>query len=348
MAKLIDGQVSFHLPEIKRILPTKRHPAYATVEAENQQFIPSLRRPYYRNGEELARNLEDLHALWGCLVNPSSTTPRSIQYAHWISNWFAVDDLLSDAEKAGCFPEVAEAVIREITPVLQYRDFEHGEGEHRRAAKSTLYPIYADMTEGIRGRFIGEMLEFVTLYQQEVEMRMRGEIPDFPEYMAIHTASGCWCNTTLAEYGLGMDLTEELQQYPKLRQACRIVHESFVFANDLFSFRKEYFQGDYGNAISVFMVNEGLSLQESVDKLCSLIEEAESRFTVLRRQILSGPLGSRSDIRSYLDELGYCMSGNLEWSYLTPRYHGAGFVWNGQRLGTVVLTPERTCFCDGL
>lgn len=38
------------------------------------------------------------------------------------------------------------------------------------------------------------------------------------------------------------------------------------------------------------------------------------------------------------------MSGNLHWSYLTPRYHGPDHVWNGSTSGTVTLHPDRTIF----
>jgi hypothetical protein len=341
--KMLGDEVEFYLPEIKRIIPVKCHPQYARAEELNTRYIRSELRGLYRDEAECQRNLTDLHALWACLVNPNAKDERIVKSAYWTSCWFTYDDIMSDADWLGAMPAQAQEVIDDVLPALNGDDDGTGK-KYRKAARDNILMMQPDMTPRQMKRYLRDLREYIDAFTDEVAMRARGEIPDWKTYLDMHVTSGCEANLTVLEYGQGFDLTEELETSKELREARRLVGESYVVVNDLFSFRKEYFQGDYGNAISVFMLNEGLKLQEAVEKVCELIEEVERKFIEKREEILGSPIGARPDVRAHLSELGYAIAGNLEWSYRTPRYNGAGHVWNGVRSGKVTITPERTIY----
>jgi hypothetical protein len=152
----------------------------------------------------------------------------------------------------------------------------------------------------------------------------------------------------LAEHGLQIDLTDDLPgPLPgdgPLGDLIATALDYLILANDLFSFRAECSKNDFANAVSAFIFQDGLDLKGAIDKLCDVIDTREREFLVKRDHILAGAIGQRPDVQAYLAALGYMMSGNLHWSYLTPRYHGQGHIWNGSTSGTVTLQPDRTIF----
>jgi hypothetical protein len=152
----------------------------------------------------------------------------------------------------------------------------------------------------------------------------------------------------LVEYGLLIDLAEDLPgPLPGAGALGELIGSTLdylILTNDLFSFRAECAKDDYVNAVAAVIVQDALSLQGAIDKVCEVADEYEEDFLARREAILRSPLGRRSDVRAYVEVLGSMMSGNLRWSYLTPRYHGTGHVWNGATSGTVTLHPDRTIF----
>ncbi|MDQ3988124.1 MAG: hypothetical protein M3291_02800 [Actinomycetota bacterium] len=91
-----------------------------------------------------------------------------------------------------------------------------------------------------------------------------------------------------------------------------------ILTNGLFSFRAECIKNDFVNAVSAFIYQDGLDLQGAIDKLCDVIDTREQEFLAKRDQLLAGATGQRPDVQAYVAALGYMMSGNLHWSYLTP------------------------------
>lgn len=152
----------------------------------------------------------------------------------------------------------------------------------------------------------------------------------------------------LVEYGLLIDLAGDLPgPLPGEGALGELIGKALdylILTNDLFSFRAECAKGDYVNAVAAFIVQDGLSLQGAIDRVCEVADTCEREFLAQRAAILAGPLGRRPDAQAYVDVLGCMMSGNLHWSYLTPRYHGAGHVWSGATSGRVTLHPDRTVF----
>src|SRR5262249_29285185 len=154
--------------------------------------------------------------------------------------------------------------------------------------------------------------------------RATGRIFDYDTYMRMrYNTIGMKAFFVLAEYGLGPDLSEEMA-HKDMRDIHSIALEHISVVNDLFSFRKEYYAKEYINSICILCDQERLDLQGAVYKASGIIHAKESAFLDKRGEILSGKLGARPGVRAYLDELGYTLAGNLQWSYLTPRYHGAG------------------------
>ncbi|MGP4020907.1 hypothetical protein ACTWQN_34005 [Saccharopolyspora sp. 5N708] len=51
-----------------------------------------------------------------------------------------------------------------------------------------------------------------------------------------------------------------------------------------------------------------------------MAHEEEARYVRLVAEIADGDLGQREDVRQFLHDLAYFVTGNVRWSQLTTRY----------------------------
>jgi hypothetical protein len=251
-----------------------------------------------------------------------------------------------DREKIGKDVEAAKELFGRVVNILNDNavgaDFEWGR---------TLHELWTAMRPGFPDRqwdrFMAEVQRFLAGCVHEISSRSEELVFDYETYLRVRRDSvGMGMYFVLGEYGLGIDLTDHLKNHAELRDVIDIALEHIMLTNDLFSFRAECAMDDYVNALSVLRVNNGLSLQDGVDELFSVIEEKRVAFMRARRGIESGELGADPAVLSYVDALWHMMAGNLQWSYETSRYNGVGHRWNGRRHGVVTLHADRTEFGD--
>ncbi|WP_373314673.1 terpene synthase family protein [Streptomyces longispororuber] len=165
-----------------------------------------------------------------------------------------------------------------------------------------------------------------------------------PTYEQYRSSSIGECCFPLLEFGLGVDLSDRLAELPELRRLNALVGRHWIGVNDIFSYRKELYSGDTMNEIQLALAENGGDLQAAVDRVAATVHRVEADFDHLTAQLRAGPAALDSDLGVYLDALEAMIAGNLEWSYLTPRYNGRGHTWNGLTDATVLLTPHHTLY----
>lgn len=72
---------------------------------------------------------------------------------------------------------------------------------------------------------------------------------------------------------------------------------------------------------------------------------ASETFSALSAHLMGTPHGQDPAVRQYADALRWMIAGNLEWSYITPRYNGPGHVWTGHTAATVISPPSAPSTC---
>lgn len=81
-----------------------------------------------------------------------------------------------------------------------------------------------------------------------------------------------------------------------------------------------------------------------MDQVCRLTGQHEKSYIAARDVIIVSALGARTDVRAYLGGLDHLLAGTQEFEYITPRYYGDGFVWDGTTSGWISLTATATRF----
>ena len=83
--------------------------------------------------------------------------------------------------------------------------------------------------------------------------------------------------------------------------------------------------------ICIFMIHDGLSLQQAVDRVGEMCKQTIDSFIENQKQIPSWGVSIDRDVKLYVRGLQEWIVGSLHWSFMTKRY----FAENG---GTVKVT----------
>jgi alpha-muurolene/germacrene-A/gamma-muurolene synthase len=74
--------------------------------------------------------------------------------------------------------------------------------------------------------------------------------------------------------------------------------------------------------ICVFMTNDGLDLQQAVDRVGEMCKQAIDTFIENQARVPSWGDRLDKDVKLYVNGMQEWISGSLQWSFLTKRYFG--------------------------
>jgi len=162
----------------------------------------------------------------------------------------------------------------------------------------------------------------------------------FERYLELRRVDnyGEWA-AMMTEYAIDVDMTDALASDESLITVRTAAIDSITLVNDPYSFRKEIHIADSVNSVWLFMLLEGLTLQQALNKLASIVLDNEKKLIAARDRVLAGPLGKRNDVREYLTELEHLASGNAEFHAVSTRYHGSDFKGKRFICGEVTIRP---------
>jgi hypothetical protein len=345
IGKIKDG-ASFFLPPVPQLLPVRCHPQRAHLERLDEEWV----RTFLPFPTEVARAefLGWRSAVWTALAFPTAGLDQLVDINLIDSYLFALDDACYDV-----YAQIDKTSARQefamLLACLANEDVPAPSSPYVAALQDIWHRMRTRIPSRQQARFLAAAEIFLHGCLAEIHGRSRQEILAFDAYLTLRTQSlAGHFYLMLTEYAAEVDLEDDLRNHAELNELNRLATQHWLFANDLFSFRREYYLGDFMNAVLVLIHREDLGLQEAVDTVSDLLHRTEAQFVRKRDLTLNSTLGQRPEIRRYLDVLGLTMAGNLEQSRFAPRYHGAGYHGRPFRSGHVTLWPDRTDFsADG-
>ncbi len=334
-----EGYPRFRMPLFPRFAPARRRPGLEALERRCAARLAELLGDAYDSREELEAFLEHRTSLWNLLTYADARDDRIELVCAWIDVLFAIDDVLAHAPATKIrqlgihdLPAVIDGGLPEPATVFT-RAFQQLREQTLPLAPPRVWQRYA--------RTLHEFLDACHAERGLIDSRA---VLDLPTYESHRHRSIGECCFPLLEFALDTDLTDRLDELPELRRLNILVARHWIGVNDVFSYRKELYSGDTMNEIHLALAHNGGNLQAAVDRIAATVHRVEAEFDDVTTTLRAGAAGQDNILRPYLDALEVMIAGNLEWSYLTPRYNGLGHTWNGQRDTTVILTPYRTVY----
>ncbi len=193
---------------------------------------------------------------------------------------------------------------------------------------------------------------FFEAVQQQALYRADEIVPDWDTYIEMRReTSGCKPVFDLIEYSLDLELPDAVVEHPVIVALNNGANDLVTWSNvsarlvaiadphllpvankrsaqqDLFSYNVEQSRGDTHNMICVFMSNDGLSLQQAVDRIGDLCKQTIDTFIENQAQVPSSWGTDDSDdidkgVKLYVNGLREWIVGSLHWSFMTTRYFG--------------------------
>lgn len=250
--------------------------------------------------------------------------------------WQHVIDMLDGLDRGQCLskPEWPD-FVRGIEAVLSEMYFDYNQEQIHRSVQMIKDYIHGNVLEtewfgGKEEEKNGEAEKSATPAATKTE-----ELPNWDAYMKARLGSvGGQMSMQLIEYAKDVTLTDEEFYHPLLVQLERAVSEEMTLVNDFLTFRKEVAENDYKfskmrHAFPV-LVNQGLTLQEAVNRVHQAIDDKDKLIFRLMRVIMNDPGLNRTAeqshrLRLFLEGVDEFVGGYWRHAVTARRYHGANF-----------------------
>ncbi|WP_207386856.1 cytochrome P450 [Frankia sp. Cppng1_Ct_nod] len=335
----------FFLPELPRSLPFAYHPQAAQIEFASNGWVREQLGECFATEGDLLFFLRQRNGIYGPLTVPNADGQRARDIADWYQYVTVIDSFVSDRSALGASDIGAREVFADILADFRGedgRDSRAGDFAYGRAARDLWRRISPGLSPAQVSRFTAGLEAFLRGCATEIHSKLADSVPDYETCLAVRLDSfGCDFIELMTEYGADVDMSDVLPQLTEVHHHCR---RQMIVINDLLSWRKEHSQDDRMTVVRVLIERDGLGLQDAVNRLCELVAQHEKAYAEARDALLSGPLGERGDVRTYLTAVDHLMGGSQEFEYLTPRYFGDGSVWDGSTSGWVDLDAPVTRF----
>ena len=184
------------------------------------------------------------------------------------------------------------------------------------------------------------MQMFFQAVHQQALFRANGVVPDLETYIDMRRdTSGCKPVFDLIEDSLDLELPDVVTEDPvivALNQsandlvtwsnvsipACFLLLRTHSLVQDIFSYNVEQSRGDTHNMICVYMIHDGLSLQQAVDRVGEMCKRTIEMFVENQARIPSWGDDIDAAVKLYVHGLREWIVGSLHWSFVTTRYFG--------------------------
>ncbi|GAB2713118.1 terpene synthase family protein [Nocardia thraciensis] len=315
----------YSVPPIPVQLPLATHGDYEALAPQVLHWLRPYFQQYFREPDESGtprtdRKLAHRDDLWMAMCYPHARADRIFPLLV-LGLWLAlVDDSFSSPD----LQADPTARRRACTEICQALDGVNRD-DYSPIARMTFDGhrlFHLPSNPAFNERLATVAKQTVTNSAEEETTLNHQRFDDIPGYLKHRRTNvyGYWL-LTLAEFGLGIDVGNELTENPDLRAARDLVIDHWIYVNDIYSFPKEIAAHEKVSSVWQLMDNERMTLQQSLDHLAARAVAIEHAFTDLADKIVTTTGRIHPDIEIYLHELGHMIPANLRFHRWSSRYH---------------------------
>lgn len=332
-----------HLPALAHALPRALHPDSDRLLAESAAWAHEhLGFAYDDDHDQIAQNADG--ALLVAFSLPHADYDLTLTCCKVMNYLIGIENSLVDQGALGGSSFATRGVFsRTMADLLGWQDGATPlTAEFRRLRRGMRRPSWE--------RLVAYMEDFAYGFTMELEQWRGSAYTGYQDYLRQRRSSlGVrWLFGFAEAAHPQLNLSEEAFEQPGLAALHDTAIDGYTLINDLVSYRREAAMGDDMNLVHHLKVHEDLGTEDAMNRLCSLIDENEAAFVLLRNQIVNRSCGEQEPhLRSYLDEVGHIMTSNLWWATVSNRYEPGGLAWDGTAPGTLTLHRDRADFAPG-
>ncbi|CAE6452514.1 unnamed protein product [Rhizoctonia solani] len=193
---------------------------------------------------------------------------------------------------------------------------------------ATLHSFFNRMRQNGSPTAIRHFIEATESYTRAIAQEMvdehAGHIQTFEEYRKYRPDTSA-VKLTLAtlEYAHGINIPDEVLHDPIISQLSLAGNEILTWANDIYSFPREYAGGHTHNLVFIIMWYNQLELQDAVDYVNQLIEQRVQDYLEAKAKLRSFGPDLDEEVTRYIQGIEYCVQACIDWSFITTRKHSS-------------------------
>ena len=304
------------LPVITPPCPVRRNPWYESVRGDFHAWLFSLSL-FPSDQEQRIRSYD--YPLGASLCGPQADRDRL-----WdLSTATAVISLRDDEFETEQYRESRRKLQSALTAA------HHG---HTTAEEETRWgPVFAGLWSRLTAYVPpGQLQRLSNAIARQLQgcldtadhLRRHGGFDDFQHFLDLRRATnGHQIIRALVEISIGVDLGEQTAD-PLFAEVNRCEDEQIIAIDGLLSLRKELAQQENyeENLVIVLARSQNLNLQDAVDAIQELYQQALARRARAVEALHSTPLGQSSDVRAYLSAMNDFIAGLGAYLSQSARY----------------------------
>lgn len=275
-----------------------------------------------RTAAELERF--DAALYWRLIAEAYPTAPWDIlTIAHDWSCWgFSLDDF-DDASAIASQPEALRHLCAQILAILHDAPAPDDPPLFLRILQDVWQRMHRYSSNEWRSRFTRTLAESLSAYQWEAQNRVGQRVPPVAEYMDYRRKTGGWRTLVLlVDLVLGQTLPERIYSNPSLQRLLDTANNIICWANDLFSFEKEYAIGEVHNLVCVTQASHDCAIDAATQMIVGWHNQEVRLWKHLMKHQSRWSWRPRDarHVQAYLTFSENYMHANHVWSQVTGRY----------------------------
>ncbi|KAF8203486.1 isoprenoid synthase domain-containing protein [Mycena galopus ATCC 62051] len=234
--------------------------------------------------------------------------------------YFLAYDEYTDTNSAALAKELEDVVIDVIHNPNKLRP--KGEIFFGQAAKELLEMLTEFATPTCVARFRMEYALYVKAVTVEVENREGNKWLTVEAFFPHRRESGAM-RMSWSSCEFDLHIPDEAMDHPVVKEIKDLAADILVIDNDILSYNREQSLDNSGcNIVTVAMRQFNVDAGGAICWACDHHYELEARFLTLCTMVPSFSPEVDKALKTYIDNIGYAVAGNVEWSFEDPRYMG--------------------------
>lgn len=238
----------------------------------------------------------------------------------WCVWLFAFDDAYCESDRRAA--EIARTLPQLYTVVEDLDGDEPVENVFARALLDIKARITAHGTPDQLDRWRTMTKDYLFAQVWEAANREDDVVPTIDDYIFMRRRTGAMLTVfALIDVAAEVRLTSEEWRHPAVHALTEHANDVVVWDNDLISYAKERSEVNIrNNLVSVLVGHTGCTIQEAMDRIGVMRDEAIASMVALRP--VTDALGSPA-VSAYVRGLEYWISGSVDYSLTSSRYVAA-------------------------
>ncbi|TFK35656.1 isoprenoid synthase domain-containing protein [Crucibulum laeve] len=311
----------FKLPDYLAKWPWSRtlHPNYDELRGESASWIASL------HGYLPQKTLDNYNpCLLACLAYPQRKK-ELVRLGCDLMYFYLVYDESTDVADDEEITRAEDVVRKVLADPLSLSGSKHFIGKVvKRLREQAGDLVDFKASSNCLDHFIANMNAYTKAIGQEAEERKNKHLRGVEDYLLLRRDTGA-ARPALALLEFGLELPDSVLYHPVVAELTDITIVLLAIGNDMHSYAYEHASGlDGHNIVTAIMHEHKLDLQDALDWLGVYAEARVHRFLELMSHLPSCDSMTDSNLKIYIDGLGYWVRGNDNWSCEIRRYYGSG------------------------